>query len=152
MNDYMKIVFILIALFFIFERCNKENNKSISIYFENNSDLDSSLIIDTYINGSVYKAVTIKRNSQKIYDTSLKASFNQKKNKNLQLMFIVESSKDTTSCIIPADKIDSVYYLHVNYVRTVLQKGFVIYNRVLDKDSIAYRGFDCEPIFKRSSP
>lgn len=146
---YMKKLFILIPLIYLFGSCDRESNKSIEIYFENNSGLDTSLIIDTYLNGSIYKPVTVRRDSQKTYDTSIKAFFKLKKNEDLQLMFISKLTHDSTNCTILNQQIDSVYYIHVNLVTTVFQKGFTVFNKVLEKDSVAYHSFYCEIIPKK---
>lgn len=148
---YMKAVSIII-FFFLLASCGKKKNEYLSVYFENNSGKDTSLIIDTYLNGSMYKAVNVKQDSLRIYDDSIRIPFEIKNNEDLRLMFVIESTHDTTTCFIPNKKIDSVYYIHVNAVKTIFQKGFIVFDKILDKDSVAYKSFYCEIVSKRNSP
>lgn len=143
----MRLMFVLLFAFAVVA-CEKKEDRRISIYFENNSDF-SSLDIDVYLNGDFCKTIIVPRDSTKIYDASLVASYVERGNENLQLKFLIKSTGDTVSFIGTSKQIDSIDYIHVNYIETVLRKGFVVYNRVLNKDSVAYKSFYCEPVFRR---
>ncbi|MEO8712273.1 MAG: hypothetical protein ABI405_09135 [Parafilimonas sp.] len=146
-----KVLTIIILVFFL-GGCNKRSDKYLLVYFENNSDVDTSLIIDTYLNGNIYKSVNVRRDFLKVYDDSLQIPVEKKRSEGLRLMFIIKSLHDTTVCTVANEKIDSVYYIHVNIVKTVFQKGFIVFDKTLDKDSLAYSSFYCELIPKRNSP
>lgn len=147
----MKAVSFII-FFFLLAGCSKTKNGYLSVYFENNSGKDTSLIIDTYLNGNMYNVVNVKQDSFRIYDDSIKVPFKIKSSENLKLMFVIKSTRDTTICFIPNKKIDSVYYIHVNAVKTIFPKGYIVFDKILDKDSVAYKSFYCEIVPKRNSP
>jgi hypothetical protein len=144
----MKKPMILICIICIFLSCESVKDNSISIYFENNNDLDSTLIIDTYVNGEMCASTKVNRNTTRLYDASEIVKFKENGNEAVSFKFIVKSKEDSTTCTIQNNQLDSIYYLHVNFVTTVFAKGFTVFDRVLEKDSVAHHEFSCQPILK----
>jgi hypothetical protein len=144
----MKKLIILICMFSIICGCSESIHRSISIQFENNSDLDTVLTINTYLNGRDVKTTRVRRDSLKINDASENIIVNESADKKMEFRFIIQSTHDTASCFVSPQQIGKLKYIHVNFVTTVFEKGFVIFDRVLDKDSVVHHEFYCEPIDK----
>jgi hypothetical protein len=141
----MRLLFIIFVLAFINSQ-SKQSFENISIYFENNSDLEKSIFIDTYINEKFYRTVSV-RNLDNVYDTSLQIHFDKSKLKYLHFMFIVPSSNDTAKCVISVQEINKINHVHVNLVKAVFQKGFDYAGRVLTKDSVVHKIFYSEVLY-----
>jgi len=144
--NVMKDLIILCCLFCFLSGCDRLKSRSIPIRFENNSGLDTLLIIDTYVNGRNLKSTPVRRDSLKINYASAIVNINS--DQELVFRFIIQSTKDTASCRVLPQQIEKLGYIHVNFVKTVFEKGFVIFGRILDKDSIVHQEFYCEPIDK----
>ncbi|TAH17233.1 MAG: hypothetical protein EAZ08_14145 [Cytophagales bacterium] len=126
--------------------CYGFKTKLIPIRFENNSSLETLLTIDTYVNGRNVKSTTVKRDSLKIYDAS--AIVDVDPDQELEFRFIMQSTHDTASCKVSSQQIKKLGYIHVNFVKMIFEKGFVVFGRTLDKDSVAHHEFYCEAIDK----
>ena len=144
----MKNWIIIGCLFCFLCGCGGSKNRSIPIRFENNSDLDTLLTIDTYVNGQNVKSTPVRRDSSKINDASASIDIKENPEQELEFRFIIQSTRDTASCKISPRQIEKLGYIHVNFVKTVFGKGFVVFGRTLDKDSVAHHEFYCEGINK----
>ena len=137
-NSLIGLVIILLTA------CSIPNKKEVTVYFENNSDMDSILTIKTYLNDTFYKTIQVRRNRSKIYDTSLIVSYEQVNNNSLKLKFMVDNKQDSTSCLLPVAEKDTVSYVHVNFLTIVFKKGYVVYEKTLERDSVVEHQFYCE--------
>lgn len=144
----MKNQILLGCLFYFLCGCEGLKQKSILIKFENNSDLDTLLTIDTYVNSQNIKSTSVRRDSSKINDALVIIHVNEKPEKELEFRFIVQSTRDTTSCKILPSQFEKLGYIHVNFVKTVFRKGFVVFGKTLGRDSVAHNEFYCEGINK----
>jgi hypothetical protein len=144
----MKKHIIIGCVFCFLSGCHGFESKSIPIpiRFENNSDLDTLLTIDTYVNGRNIKSTSVRRDSLKINDALTIIEINP--DKELEFRFTIQSTHDTASCRISPLQVEKLGYIHVNFVKTIFKKGFVVFGRILDKDSIAHQEFYCEAIDK----
>lgn len=142
----MNKLITIVCLLYFFCSCDESKSISIPIRFENNSGLDTLLIINTYVNGRNVKSTPVKRDSLKINDAS--AIIDLKPDQELEFRFIIQSTHDTAICKISSRQIEKLGYIHVNYVKTIFEKGFVVYGRILDKDSLVHHEFYCEAIDK----
>lgn len=142
-----KLVIILFSISFLYG-CGTSAKRSIIIRFENNSDLDTVLTIDTYLDGQNIKSTSVKRDLLNIYDTSVNISVKGVEKQKVELQFIIESTHDTASCIISPQQADRLGYIHVNFVKKVFEKGYLVFDKILDKDSVVHRDFYCELIDK----
>ena len=144
----MKNWIVINCLFCFLCSCDTSKSRSIPIRFENNSGLDTLLTIDTYVNGRNVKSTPVRRDSLKINDASASVDIKENPNQELEFRFIIQSTHDTASCKILPQQIEKLGYIHVNFVKTVFEKGFVVFGKTLDKDSVAHHEFYCEAINK----
>lgn len=124
--------------------CNKKGN-DIVVLFENNSDVDSIINIETYIDDDFYKSVQVKRDTTRVrYEELLIKPPTEKK--NVKLLFVIGKSKDTASCIVYKPVLNKKSYVHVNFNELLFKKGFNYLGQMLQKDSIVRKNFYCEII------
>lgn len=123
---------------------DKEN---ISVWIENNSDVNREIEVSTYLNDSLVDKRYIEKDSIADRVASFKIDLKLAgKKKESKFKFVSSIDQDQTSCVVNLDSINKSTLLHVNYVRRLLRKGYHFNNDTLKSDSIIRKEFYCELI------
>src|ERR1700753_2219495 len=129
----MKPIYLFVLLL-----CScKNDSKVIKIWIENNSDINRSIEISTYFNDSLIDKRNIVKDSIadriRLFKVDLKLQDGKLKS---VLKFVSPIHGEKTSCFIYLDSLDKTSLIHVNYVESILKKGTLFDNVILNRDTV----------------
>lgn len=131
----------------IFSGCLTKRINNITVYFENNSDVDSVINIKTFINDRFYKVVSVKRNITVVRYEKLIIDIPVKTD-NVILTFVITNTGDSTNCVLNSEMLRTESSVHVNFNETIFKKGFNYLGQILRRDTIVRHEFYSEIIAK----
>lgn len=132
---------ILKLTLLLFMSC--KNSKSLNIYYENGSDINSEVIIETFLEDNLIDNRTVRRGDTLIHWELLSIKL-PKSDDSIRLRFKVPETNYNSECTISKSQISSKTWLHVALKEVVFKKGDRIPGKILEKDSIMERKFYCE--------
>lgn len=136
-----KVVLGLIILTLFTLGCRKD--RFINVYLENSSETIPVLTVATYINGSYYNTIRVKKNTSAINWANYQLLLPSNKD-SVQIMFVIPENNCRTACILLRDSLTSRSWMHVNYNEVLFRKGDQYYGYILSKDTVVEKNFYCE--------
>jgi hypothetical protein len=143
----MKVFYLIFLTLLGLSSC-KRHKEHISIWIENNSDLNSYMEFSTYIDDSLVDKRKINKDSIADNIQPFGVEFTPGKYKILIFRFVSSIRGESVRCVVNIDSISKSSLLHVNYVYRVLRKNPLVDQPDLQKDKLLRKDFYCELINK----
>jgi len=143
MNSRMKKIAYLVL--FTLTGCFTKGKNEVVVYMENNSDVDAVINIKTLINGRLYKVTPVKRQSTADILVPLVVKFPDNMD-SIKLTFINSNRGDSASCVVHRELVGPKTWVHVCFNELIFKKGFKLYDKVLNRDSLMDYKFYAEII------
>ena len=120
-----------------------QHSKSINIYYENSSDVNEKISLETFLNGKLIDTRVVNRGDTLIKMSNLSLNLDNIGD-TFRLQFSVPEKSYKTECAFSTKELKEGSWIHVNLREIMFHKGDQIPGGVLAKDSIMDGDFYCE--------